>query len=152
MLTAYLASGCLQAGTGCKALLLVFSCPVLLLAFLNPSVCPSVQQIPEHLPRGMHCWPWGFWGEQDGCTADHMELTKRWRAAATLPRKRQTPWRTLVRKVQSDVQTVKRKRLSQAWGQQKFAGISGAGFEAQRERGSWLNKGGCRQDLRNSGP
>ena len=81
-----------------------------------------------------------------------MEFTKRWRAAATLPRKRQTPWRALVRKVQSDVQTVKRKRLSQAWGQQKFAGISGAGFEAQRERGSWLNKGGCRQDLRNSGP
>ena len=73
---------------------------------INPSVCPSVQQIPEHLPRGMHCWSWGFWGEQDGCTADHMELTKRWRANATSQRNKQTPWRALVRKVQSDVQAV----------------------------------------------
>ena len=45
-----------------------------------------------------------------------------------------------------------RESLRQAWGQWESTGVSGTGFETQRERGSWLNKGECRQDLRSSVP
>lgn len=125
------ACACRQALAG-KALLLVFSCPVLLLGFLNPSVCPSVQQIPEHLPRGMHCWPWGFWGGQDGCVAHSPGLTGHWRACCCTAEQADSLselWPGEHRVIANR----KREVSSQAWGRGGICRIKWRGLGTQRK-------------------
>ena len=121
-----------------------------LLVFLSPSVCPSIPQIPEHLPRDMHCWPWDFWGGQDGHAAAHVELMKPW--GPLLLTSDAGRHRELWQDTAGRCAGHQRESLRQAWGQWESTGVSGAGFETRRERGSWLNKGECRQDLRSSVP
>nr|CAI9689272.1 unnamed protein product [Rangifer tarandus platyrhynchus] len=105
-----------------------------------PSICPSIPQIPEHLPRDVHCWPWDFWGGQDGHTAAHVELTKPWgRLLLTSDAGRH---RELWQGRAGRCARHQRESHRQAWGQQESTGVGHLDANA-----SFPQTSGLRQEL-----
>ncbi|CAI9170943.1 unnamed protein product [Rangifer tarandus platyrhynchus] len=105
-----------------------------------PSICPSIPQIPEHLPRDVHCWPWDFWGGQDGHTAAHLELTKPWgRLLLTSDAGRH---RELWQGRAGRCARHQRESHRQAWGQQESTGVGHLDANA-----SFPQTSGLRQEL-----